>query len=191
MLSRSRFAVQQSRQKWEKYRGEPIMTMLRSLSLFLAAAAIAGLAMLGSTKDASASGALTFFAVLNGQNECNGATPPLCHQGDLDAFGAATILLVPTPTPTVCYGIVVDNLTQNITAAHIHIGGSGTNGVVKVNLSPPAGSLGDPRGWAGCVQTTATQINQIKANPQNYYVNVHTDGASGGFTGGAIRGQLF
>jgi hypothetical protein len=53
---------------------------------------------------------------------------------------------------------------------------------------------GDPRGWGGCAGAaqgvTATNINQIKANPQNFYVNVHT-AAPNGFPAGAIRGQLF
>ena len=170
------------------------MTMLRSLTLFLAAAVIAGLAMFGSTKDASASGAFTFFAVLNGQSECTGM-PPSCHKGDLDAFGAATILLVPGATPKVCYGIVTDNLAENITAAHIHTGATGVAGPIVVTLSP-AGAMapGDPRGWGGCAGAgqgvSATVINQIKANPQAFYVNVHT-AAPNGFPAGAIRGQLF
>ena len=165
--------------------------MLRSLGLFAASMLIAALAVFTSTKGASASGAVTFFAVLNGQSECNGATPPLCHQGDLDGYGAATILLVVAPTPTVCFGIVTDNLAQNISGAHIHLGATGTNGGIKVDLTPSAGN-GDPRGWGACTTAgvTAQLLNQIKANPQNYYVNVHTNGA-GGFPSGAIRGQLF
>jgi hypothetical protein len=164
---------------------------MRSLGLIAASTLIAVLASFAPTKEASASGAITFFVVLNGANECNGANPPLCKQGDPDAYGAATILLVTAPTPQVCFGIVVDNLTQNINAAHIHSGASGVNGAIRVDLSPTAG-IGDPRAWSGCVTAgvTAPLLNQIKANPQNYYVNVHTNGA-GGFPAGAIRGQLF
>jgi hypothetical protein len=36
---------------------------------------------------------------------------------------------------------------------------------------------------------TAAKINQIKANPSNFYVNVHSTAPP--FTGGAVRGQLF
>jgi hypothetical protein len=166
--------------------------MLRSLGLFAASMLIAALASFVPTKEASASGAVTFFVVLNGSSECNGATPPVCHQGDPDGYGAATILLVASPTPTVCFGIVTDNLAQSISGAHIHIGATGINGGIKVNLTPAGMPTGDPRGWGSCVTAGVTSqlINQIKANPQNYYVNVHTTGA-GGFTAGAIRGQLF
>jgi hypothetical protein len=168
--------------------------MLRSLGLFAASTLVAGLAIFHSVSNASASGAVTFFVVLNGASECNSATPPLCHQGDLDAYGAATILLVPGATPTVCFGIVTHNLAENITAAHIHAGGTGTNGVIRVTLSPSgAAAPGNPRGWGGCssgADVSAAEINAIKANPQNFYVNVHTGGV-GGFPGGAIRGQLF
>ena len=165
--------------------------MRRSLGLFLASATVAALAFFNLNSNAAASGAVTFFVVLNGASECNGANPPLCRQGDPDAYGAATIVLVTAPTPTVCFGIVTDNLTQNINAAHIHVGAAGTNGNIRVDLSPTAGT-GDPRAWAGCVTAgvTAQLLNQIKANPQNFYVNVHTNGA-GGFPSGAIRGQLF
>ena len=167
--------------------------MLRSLGLFAASTLIAALAIFTSAKDASASGAVTFFAVLNGQSECTG-NPPTCHQGDLNGFGAATILLVPGAAPKVCFGIVTDNLTQNITVAHIHTGGTGTTGGIIITLSPTGPAApGDPRGWGGCAsapEVTTPKINAIKNNPQNYYVNVHTGGA-GGFPAGAIRGQLF
>ena len=168
--------------------------MMRSLGLFLAAALLAGLAIVNSATGASAQGALTLFAVLNGASECDGANPPLCRQGDLNAYGAATILLVPGTTPRVCFGIVVDNLTENITAAHIHRGGTAVNGDIVITLSPSgAAAPGDPRGWGGCASgadVTAAEINQIRANPAGFYVNVHTAPPTG-FPGGAIRGQLF
>src|SRR5688572_1337909 len=82
--------------------------MLRALGLFAASTLIAGLAIFTSAKEASATGAVTFFAVLNGLNECDGESPPQCHQGDLNGYGAATILLIPAPVPTVCFGIVVN-----------------------------------------------------------------------------------
>src|SRR5688572_7071382 len=104
---------------------------MRSFSLLLACAMIAALGFFSSNSTASASGAVTFFAVLNGQNECDGGTPPQCHEGDLNGYGAATILLVPGPTPTVCFGLVVNRLT-NVTAAHIHAGASGVNGAITV-----------------------------------------------------------
>jgi hypothetical protein len=169
--------------------------MLRALGLFAASTLIAGLAIFTSAKEASATGAVTFFAVLNGQNECDGGTPPQCHQGDLNGYGAATILLIPAPTPTVCFGIVVNRLS-NVTLAHIHLGASGVNGGIVITLTPDGAPVtGNPNGWGGCSSdgdVTSGEIAAIKANPQNYYVNVHTSGTPpNGFPAGAIRGQLF
>jgi len=168
---------------------------MRSLGLILASATIAALAFLSSNSSASASGAVTFFAVLNGQNECDGGTPPECHHGDLNAYGAATILLIPAPTPTVCFGLVVNRLS-NVTLAHIHAGASGVNGAIVITLTPAGAPVsGNPNGWGGCSSggdVTAGEIAAIKANPQNFYVNVHTQGTPpNGFPNGAIRGQLF
>jgi CHRD domain len=68
------------------------------------------------------------------------------------------------------------------TAVHIHQGPAGTSGDVIVDLSKKA-DAGQRRGvvWAdpGVVQ-------RIIDNPQNYYVNYHTEA----FPEGAIRGQL-
>jgi hypothetical protein len=154
--------------------------------LALALAALASLTMFGPT-GAQAQG-VPLFAVLNGVNECNGATPLTCRVGDADGYGSATILF--PSTTQVCFGITVDNI-GNVTAAHIHTGSAGVNGAIIVNLSPPAG-LGNPRAWAGCVAAASATIAAIKANPTAFYVNVHTTGAPApAFPNGAIRGQLF
>jgi CHRD domain len=53
-------------------------------------------------------------------------------------------------------------------------------------LAPPA--AGNPGSSSGCVAVVpAGIVAAIRANPQNFYVNVHTLG----FPLGAIRGQLF
>jgi hypothetical protein len=152
----------------------------------LALAALASLAIFGST-GAQAQG-VPLFAVLNGVNECNGATPLTCRVGDTDGYGSATILF--PAANQVCFGITVDNL-GTVSAAHIHTGAAGANGAIIVNLSPPAG-LGNPRAWGGCVAAPAATVTAIKANPTGFYVNVHTAGAPApAFPNGAIRGQLF
>jgi len=128
------------------------------------------------------------FAVLNGGNECNGASPPLCRQGDLDAIGSATVLLVPlnATITTICFGLTVDNLA-GATAAHIHRGPSGVNGGVIVTLAPPnAPGGGNPGASSGCVNVTAAIANAIRADPTSFYVNVH----NAAFPNGAARGQL-
>jgi hypothetical protein len=167
---------------------------MRSPSLLLASAMIATLGFVGSHLTASASGVVTFFAVLNGQNVCDGGSPPQCHEGDWNGHGAATILLIPGPTPTVCFAIVINRIAVVI-GAHIHSGASGANGEIVITLPRPVA----PRpsytdGWGGCVSgadVTAEEINQIRANPQNFYVNLHASGHGNSYPYGAIRGQLF
>ena len=164
---------------------------MRARLLAVAFAALASLTIFASTSASAQSTPL--FAVLLGGNECNGANPPTCRQGDLDAFGGATIILLPdATTPRVCFGIVVDNIAGIVNAAHIHPGQAGVNGAAIIGLNPPTAAAGDPRGWGGCTSTGVTNalINQIRANPANFYVNVHTT-AAGGFLNGAVRGQLF
>jgi CHRD domain len=135
---------------------------------------------------AQAQTAPSLYAVLNGGNECNGAVPPLCRQGDPDGYGSATITIV--SATSICFGLTVNNLAAP-TAAHIHTGATGVNGGVVVGLAPPvAPGGGTPGASSGCVAGLgAGLVNQIRTNPQNFYVNVH----NGPFPGGAVRGQLF
>src|SRR5690348_13955619 len=86
----------------------------------LVLAALASLAIFGST-GAQAQGT-PLFAVLLGGNECNGASPPLCRQGDLNAYGSVSIIF-PTTT-TACAAVTVTGGTT-ITGAHIHPGQAG------------------------------------------------------------------
>ena len=157
------------------------MTGIRSL--ICAAAVMVGALFVSAGSYAQG---VPLFAVMNGGNECNGAAPPLCRQGDLDAYGSATIIF-PTTT-SLCFAIVADNLA-GATAAHIHRGVSGVNGGIVVTLSPPvAPAAGDPGASSGCVNGVASAIiAAIRANPTLFYVNVH----NGAFINGAIRGQLF
>ena len=96
-----------------------------------------------------------------------------------DGYGQFTGVIDP-PKGTFCYMVNVWNL-ENITAAHVHVGGPGENGGPVITLASPAdGNNG------GCVPITAEVANAVLANPQGYYVNVHTRQ----FPAGAIRGQL-
>ena len=114
------------------------MTSLRAL----ACAIIVATAALISSTTVHAQGT-PLFAVLNGGNECNGGSPPLCRNGDLDAHGSATIIF-PTTT-SLCFAILVDNLA-GATAAHIHRGVTGVNGGIVVNLAPPSAPGGGNTG---------------------------------------------
>ncbi|MEA2984379.1 MAG: hypothetical protein QOD94_633 [Alphaproteobacteria bacterium] len=162
---------------------------MRVRLLAIALAALASFTIFTSTS-ASAQGT-PLFAVLLGGNECDGANPPLCRQGDTNAYGSATVILVSSPTPRICFGITVDNVGP-VEFAHIHTGQTGINGPIFINMSPASIISGDPNAWAGCTTTgvTAQKLAQIRANPANFYVNVHTT-VAGGFPGGALRGQLF
>ncbi len=119
-----------------------------------------------------AASARNYSAALLGTNEV--------PAGDPDGFGTANIQISGT---TVTYSIVVTNVTVPPSMQHIHVGGSGVNGPVVINLPGP---------WVGntlfgTTTTTDVQASAIAANPNGFYVNVHTTD----FPGGAVRGQMF
>jgi CHRD domain-containing protein len=147
----------------------------------LSAVVVAGL-MTVSSSSAFAQGA-ALFAVLNGGNEVNGAG--VARSGDLDGFGSATVTFsnITATTATLCYAVLVSNITA-ATLAHIHRGRSGVNGGIVVNFNPP---VGNPGRIAGCTPITRTLYSQIAAFPSEFYVNVH----NAAFPAGAVRGQLF
>jgi hypothetical protein len=140
------------------------------------------LAIPATTSGASAQSA-TLFAVLNGASECNGATPPLCGQGDANGVGSATVMLL-GPTH-LCATIIVNNIAAP-TAAHIHTGPTGVNGGVAIALTTPA--TGSPGTSVFCTAAAPAGLtSSIRNNPQNFYINVHNVP----FPAGAVRGQLF
>ena len=123
------------------------------------------------------------FAVLNGGHEVSPAGA--ARAGDLDAFGSATVTFsnITVANVTLCYAILVSNITP-ATFAHIHRGTSGVNGAVVVNFVAPVGS---PGRIAGCVNITPALYLELRAFPAQFYVNVH----NAAFPVGAVRGQLF
>lgn len=99
----------------------------------------------------------------------------------------------PTRT-TLCYVLVVDGIQDGAPGpgspfmAHIHEGAEGTNGPVVANLAFPQGGQS-----ADCLDqdeagkfVNGGSVEDILANPGDYYVNVHT----AEFPAGAVRGQL-
>jgi CHRD domain len=139
--------------------------------------------VLSTVSGAFAQQVTPLLAALNGGNECNGASPPLCRQGDLGGFGSATVIF-PTAT-VVCFGITVSGLSAKPILAHIHSGASGINGgSIVVPFIPPIG--GNPGTSSACVSAAAATIAAIRADPAKFYVHVHTTA----FPAGAIRGQL-
>jgi hypothetical protein len=122
------------------------------------------------------------FAVLNGGNEVSDTGA--ANAGDQNGRGGATVIAMPG-FGRVCFAVTVDNIDTPI-AMHIHFGKPGVNGPIVVTLRHPR--HGDPGASSGCVSELDRKlVRNIEANPQDYYVNVHTER----FPAGAIRGQLF
>ena len=78
----------------------------------------------------------------------------------------------------VCWEFHITGL-KGANAAHIHKGKAGVSGPVIV-------PLGATYKAKGCIAAPKATIQKIEANPNAYYVNVHT----AKFPAGAIRGQL-
>lgn len=97
--------------------------------------------------------------------------------GDPDGTGEAFLILHPNGGK-VCYALSVAG-TQAPTAAHIHEGSTDESGGPVVPI-PAAEDL------AGCVTAATDVLQRISANPDDFYVNVHTQE----FPQGAVRGQL-
>jgi CHRD domain len=121
----------------------------------------------------------TFVAVLTAEDEV-----PLCAPAGNEARGVVVFHVLDEATGLVSYKLVANNLPGNITAAHIHLAPKGTPGgvVQPLPLTPGAenGVIGEG------TFTNPTLLAAIRANPQNYYVNVHSTVCGPG----VIRGQL-
>jgi hypothetical protein len=103
--------------------------------------------------------------------------------GDPNGTGTATVTL-DAIRGQVTFRITVSGLSAPVIASHIHKGPVGVAGPVVVPFTPLNSS---PNGTSsGTVSADPALIQDIAANPANYYVNVHTTA----FPGGAIRGQL-
>ncbi len=113
-------------------------------------------------------------ASLSGANEI----PP----ADPDGTGRSNVFINPENN-TVCFSIVVADIVLPAAAAHIHAGAADVNGPIVVPFLPP-----DETGVStGCTpDVDPALVQDIIANPMNYYVNVHNSE----FPGGVVRGQL-
>ena len=123
--------------------------------------------------------AQTFRAVLTADEEV-----PHCAAATNAARGNFIAHVVDETTGTVEWKLVSNNLPGTIVAAHIHLAPKGTPGPVVQPLPPTAG---DEHGVIGSgTFTNAALVAAIQANPDAYYVNVHTTVCQSG----VIRGQL-
>lgn len=117
-------------------------------------------------------GGRPLFATLTGAAEAPGP-------GDPDGSGSAVVTLN-QGQGMVCFDIAVADIDQ-ISNAHIHEAPVGVPGPVVVGFDPVNNGLNN------CVSGVDPDlIKDIRQNPQDYYVNVHTTV----FPAGAIRGQL-
>jgi CHRD domain len=78
------------------------------------------------------------------------------------------------------YGLAVQRIKPAM-AAHIHRGGPRVAGPIVVELKAPTGGSS-----MGCKAISGALSKKLRANPTQYYVNVHNSP----FPDGAIRGQL-
>jgi hypothetical protein len=101
------------------------------------------------------------------------------EKGPAGATGSAT-LDVNQDANEVCYTFVTQNMSEPVTAGHIHKGAKGVAGDIVVDLKMAAGNL------KGCATGEAAKIQAVLADPQGHYVNLHT----GAHPKGALRGQL-
>lgn len=82
---------------------------------------------------------------------------------------------------------IVNPAGENFTAGHVHKAPAGSAGGVVVPLFSSTG-VSDPQiSDTGEASIDGTLADDICANPQDYYVNYHTNP---GFPAGAVRGQL-
>jgi hypothetical protein len=121
----------------------------------------------------------TFRAVLSADEEV-----PTCVAATNAARGSFVAHVVDEATGTVEWKLVANNLPGDIVAAHIHFGAKGASGPVVEPLPPTAG---EENGVVGTgTFTNAGLVSALRANPDGYYVNVHSTVCGAG----VIRGQL-
>ena len=135
----------------------------------------------------------TVVVTLNGLNEVTDSGVP--GQGDLDGTAGAT--LEEDHMTALIWEITYRNISgQSISGLHIHGPGATptSNRPVFIGFPLPA-SPPLPDGTLRGTVTPADDANlpaklqQVFANPSEFYLNLHTSGA-GGFPTGAVRGQL-
>jgi hypothetical protein len=140
--------------------------------------ALAGL-VVAAMATAAQPQATTFVAVLTADQEV-----PLCTAATDAARGVFVAHVTDEATGTVTWRLVANNLPGDIVAAHIHIAPAGVAGPV-VQPTPP--TPGEENGVVGTgTFSNPALLAALRANPDGYYVNVHTNICPPG----VIRGQL-
>ena len=123
---------------------------------------------------APVAGVALFTSSMTGANEKPAAADP-------NGSGTGQFL-VDAAKGRLCYALSAKGIVLPSLAAHIHKGDANTAGPVVIPFTAP-GANGQS---SGCVTADTTLLQDLVANPGNYYSNVHTSQ----FAGGAVRGQL-
>jgi hypothetical protein len=124
-----------------------------------------------------------FTVTLRAENEPNGASTSTSK-------GSAQVMVL--ADGTIEFLFTVNNKSGEIyNRAHIHKAPAGTNGPIHwdfLEAGNPVASISDqPSQLSGVARPRAAAVlADLLANPDQYYVNVH----STAFPGGAVRGQL-
>jgi hypothetical protein len=150
------------------------------LKLFVALAAAVSVLVLTPVAHAQEPIITTFVVQLSAENEV-----PVCPAGVASGASGVAVIQIDEATGEISYRVVATNLPDAITGAHIHVGPAGVS--PPMNIVQPLKPTGLQSGlvFAGTA-TNPTLAAAILANPENYYVNVHTTMC----VPGAVRGQL-
>jgi hypothetical protein len=145
---------------------------MRKIALIVCAFAAALLIASPITTGKSKPKPKQLHAALSGSEEAPSGT------GDPDGYGAA---FLEVQGRNICFRIIAKQISP-ATAGHIHKGDVGQDGPISVPLF--TGTVPSKR---KCVKASSNSVaKDIRRNPGDYYVNVHT----ADFPDGAIRGQL-
>ena len=148
----------------------------------LALVAALGLLVAVTASPAAAAPAGVFRLTLTGEEEATPTCePPNC--GDPDAVGQAVLVVIPN-ADMVCFAARWTGIDGTVFGAHIHEAPVGDPGPVVIPLF--AGAFDGTDMTRGCVSANG-EADDILANPENYYINIHS---TPNFPGGAIRAQL-
>ncbi|MFD0311406.1 CHRD domain-containing protein [Streptomyces sp. NPDC127119] len=128
-----------------------------------------------------AAGATFFASVLTGDNEVPVEGKPAV--GDKDGRAVA---LMRVQGQDVSFALAWSG-TDTPTLAHLHQGGRGVNGDVKIPFFTEKLKDGSKHVYGTVKVKDAALLRDIKAHPEKFYFNLHT----GEFPGGAVRGQAF
>jgi hypothetical protein len=121
--------------------------------------------------------AKTFVAVLSADEEV-----PHCASATNASRGGAVFHV--RDDGTVDFHVIANNLPGTIIAAHIHVAPTGVAGPIVQPLPPTPGV--EHGVVAQGSFTNPSLVAAIRANPDGYYVNVHSTSC----LRGVIRGQL-